>query len=42
MDKVEKAWYDGIIAAIGKEWEWNEYIVFKGSQAKNIWEIKKS
>ncbi len=42
MDKVEKAWYDGIIAAIGKEWEWNEYIVFKGSQAKNIWEIKES
>lgn len=40
MDKVEKAWYDGIIAAIGKEWEWNEYIVFKGNQAKNIWEIE--
>jgi hypothetical protein len=42
MDKVEKAWYDGIIAGIWKEWEWNEYIVFKGSQAKNIWEVKKS
>ena len=40
MDKVEKAWYDGIIAAIGKEWEWNEYIAFKGNQAKNIWEIE--
>jgi hypothetical protein len=42
MNKVEGAGYDGIIAGIWKEWEWNEYIVFKGSQAKNIWEVKKS
>ena len=38
MDKVESAGYDGIIAKIWKEWEWNEYIVFKWKQAKNLWE----
>ena len=42
MDKVEKSGYDGIIAKIWKESEWNEYIVFKWKQAKNLWEYKKS
>lgn len=39
MNKVEDAWYDWIIARIKNEWEWNEYIVFKGTQAKNIWKL---
>lgn len=40
LDKVEKGGYDGIIAKIWKESEWNEYIVFKWKQAKNLWELK--
>jgi hypothetical protein len=39
MDKVEKAGYDGIIAKIWKESDWNEYIIFKWKQAKNLWEM---
>ena len=39
MNKVEDAWYDWIIARIKNEWEWNEYIVFKDTQVKNIWKL---